>query len=81
MGQGLKTRYFVIDSKDQLVCEADDIIKAREELHRLKDGSRVIRGDGAVLAFMASEGSAKVRLRLSKQILEHLCLDPNMATG
>jgi len=82
MGQDLgHKRFLVVDHKDQLVCESDDISEARIELHRLKDGSRVIRRDGVVLAFMASEGSAKVRKRLSKSIKKYLHLKPSTATG
>ena len=65
MGEGLNGHhYYVVDHKNEVVFESADFHEARGRLHKCKDGSRLIRGDGAILAFMASTGSAKVRKRL-----------------
>lgn len=75
MGQGLaNSTYLVLNQKDEIVFESKNIFVARDELHRLRDGSRLIRDDGVVLAFMASGGSAKVRKQLSKKTKQLLKL-------
>lgn len=64
--------FFVLDPKNSIVFESGDMSEALGLLHTRAGGSRLVRGDGVVLAFMTSDSHMRGKVTLSKKVKQQV---------
>ena len=63
-----KKLFFVLSPADAIVFGSADMSVALEHLHTCVGGSRLVRNDGVVLAYMTSESIPRGRLTLTPRV-------------
>ena len=70
--------YLVSDRDCNLVMQTDDLSAGLSRLHKMRDGSFIVREDGAVLAFMAGENYRRMKEKLPSPKLRQLLLQAGL---
>lgn len=66
--------YFIIKRGHTIVNVCDDFLSARRSLHAERGGHYIMRGDGAILAYMSSESGSRAPAKIPKELKRQVAI-------
>ncbi len=62
-------RYHVITAKDELLLYTDDFSQALRQIKDQKNGTRLIRSDGVMLAYASTQSGGRIKKGFPKKAI------------